>query len=68
MPLTTGPTAGPTDTEPLALALSGLIDRGPPRSDRRTLTLVALALMVGDAAAISALHRRGRDVRMVNSR
>jgi hypothetical protein len=53
-----------SDTAPLALAISGLIDRSsplaPPGPDRRALALAAVALLVADGAALVALrHRRG---------
>ena len=50
------------DSASLALAISGLIESAPPPGgpDRSGVTLVAIALMAADCAAIGALRRRGR--------
>jgi hypothetical protein len=51
----------PGENATLALALSSLIDQSPPAgsgTDRRATALVALALLVADAAALAALGKR----------
>jgi acid phosphatase type 7 len=58
------PDGAATDSRALALAISGLIETPPPpaQADRRGLTLVAIALMAADCAAIGTLRRRRRSV------
>jgi hypothetical protein len=55
------PAGDPGESTPLALAISGLIDRSSPSpaSDRRSIALLAVALLVADGAGIAALRRRG---------